>query len=95
MHRYHLDGLTPSTNRCTQDKLSYLVELVEQCWRDERPLLIGTTSVNESELILAVLRQWSGPEFAQQLAQTQLLNAKPGGACSCGKVQQGYVRWSV
>jgi hypothetical protein len=37
-----------------QDKHLEVVRTVQGCWRAQRPLLIGTTSVNESETVLKV-----------------------------------------
>lgn len=60
-----------------QDKLAYVVSVVESCWASGRPVLIGTSSVNESELVLRVLQEWCSPVFRPQAAHVQLLNAKP------------------
>lgn len=60
-----------------QDKLAYIVSVVEQCWGSGRPVLIGTSSVNESELVLRVLQDWCSPAFRPLAARVQLLNAKP------------------
>jgi len=60
-----------------QDKLAYVVSVVESCWASGRPVLIGTSSVNESELVLRVLQEWCSPVFRPQAARVQLLNAKP------------------
>jgi hypothetical protein len=60
-----------------QDKLAYVVSVVESCWASGRPVLIGTSSVNESELVLRVLQDWCRPEFRPLAARVQLLNAKP------------------
>jgi hypothetical protein len=37
-----------------QVKYLEVVNIVKRCWRAQRPLLIGTTSVNESETVLQV-----------------------------------------
>eukprot|EP00879_Flechtneria_rotunda_P006052 GHRR01006365.1.p1 GENE.GHRR01006365.1~~GHRR01006365.1.p1 ORF type:complete len:696 (+),score=226.05 GHRR01006365.1:193-2088(+) len=60
-----------------KDKLAYVVSVVESCWAAGRPVLIGTSSVNESELVLAVLQGWCRPEYRDIAARVQLLNAKP------------------
>jgi preprotein translocase subunit SecA len=60
-----------------QDKLAYVVSVVESCWADGRPVLIGTSSVNESEVVLQVLQDWCRPAFRQMSQRVQLLNAKP------------------
>lgn len=60
-----------------KDKLAYIVSVVEQCWGSGRPVLIGTSSVNESELVLRVLQDWCSPAFRPLAARVQLLNAKP------------------
>lgn len=60
-----------------QDKLAYVVSAVESCWAAGRPVLIGTSSVNESELVLRVLQEWCSPVFRPLAARVQLLNAKP------------------
>lgn len=60
-----------------QDKLAYVVSVVESCWASGRPVLIGTSSVNESELVLRVLQDWCSPAFRPLAARVQLLNAKP------------------
>lgn len=60
-----------------QDKFAYIVSVVEACWAEGRPVLIGTSSVNESETILAVLQDWCRPAFRQLASRVQLLNAKP------------------
>eukprot|EP00882_Tetradesmus_deserticola_P034317 GHRQ01039331.1.p2 GENE.GHRQ01039331.1~~GHRQ01039331.1.p2 ORF type:complete len:140 (-),score=37.93 GHRQ01039331.1:783-1202(-) len=62
---------------CLQDKLAYLVSVVESCWADGRPVLIGTSSVNESESVLQVLQEWCRPSFRELSLRVQLLNAKP------------------
>ncbi|KAF8056765.1 SECA2 [Scenedesmus sp. PABB004] len=59
------------------DKLAYVVSVVESCWAEGRPVLIGTSSVNESEAVLDVLQGWCRPPFRQLAARVQLLNAKP------------------
>ncbi|KAF8056768.1 secA [Scenedesmus sp. PABB004] len=59
------------------DKLAYMVSVVESCWAEGRPVLIGTSSVNESEAVLDVLQGWCRPAFRQLAARVQLLNAKP------------------
>lgn len=61
-----------------EDKLRYLAQMVEDCWIDQRPLLIGTTSVNESERVLEALARHTPPWLRPQLTKVQLLNAKPG-----------------
>lgn len=61
----------------SQDKLAYVVSVVESCWASGRPVLIGTSSVNESELVLRVLQDWCRPQFRPLAARVQLLNAKP------------------
>lgn len=40
-------------------------------------MLIGTSTVNESELVLRVLQEWCSPPFRPLAARVQLLNAKP------------------
>ncbi|WIA41723.1 hypothetical protein OEZ86_009068 [Tetradesmus obliquus] len=60
-----------------QDKLAYVVSVVESCWADGRPVLIGTSSVNESEAVLQVLQEWCRPAFRAASKRVQLLNAKP------------------
>lgn len=60
-----------------QDKYVYIVSVVEACWEEGRPILIGTSNVNESETVLAVLQEWCRPEFRHMAARVQLLNAKP------------------
>lgn len=40
-------------------------------------MLIGTSTVNESELVLRVLQDWCSPAFRPLAARVQLLNAKP------------------
>jgi hypothetical protein len=60
-----------------QDKLAYVVSVVESCWADGRPVLIGTSSVNESEAVLQVLQEWCRPAFRDMSQRVQLLNAKP------------------
>jgi hypothetical protein len=40
-------------------------------------VLIGTSTVNESELVLRVLQDWCSPAFRPLAARVQLLNAKP------------------
>lgn len=40
-------------------------------------MLIGTSSVNESEVVLRVLQEWVRPGFGGLAARVQLLNAKP------------------
>lgn len=62
---------------CLQDKLAYVVSVVESCWADGRPVLIGTSSVNESEAVLQVLQEWCRPAFRAASKRVQLLNAKP------------------
>ena len=43
-----------------------------------RPLLIGTTSVRESEAVLDVLRRYTDPgRYGLHLESVQMLNAKP------------------
>ncbi|KAG1663910.1 hypothetical protein FOA52_002673 [Chlamydomonas sp. UWO 241] len=61
----------------TQAKHRYLCAVVQQCWSTGRPLLIGTTSVRESETILSTLMQYTEPRYHHHLASVQLLNAKP------------------
>jgi preprotein translocase subunit SecA len=34
-----------------EDKLAYITACIEHCWDKGRPVLIGTTSVNESEKV--------------------------------------------
>lgn len=60
-----------------QDKYAYIVSVVEACWSEGRPVLIGTSTVNESETVLAVLQEWCRPGFKQLASRVQLLNAKP------------------
>eukprot|EP00878_Enallax_costatus_P032914 GHUV01036256.1.p1 GENE.GHUV01036256.1~~GHUV01036256.1.p1 ORF type:complete len:146 (-),score=19.39 GHUV01036256.1:336-773(-) len=61
----------------SQDKYAYIVSVVEACWEEGRPILIGTSNVNESETVLAVLQEWCRPGFRHLAARVQLLNAKP------------------
>ncbi|GAX81593.1 hypothetical protein CEUSTIGMA_g9021.t1 [Chlamydomonas eustigma] len=58
-------------------KYRYLVSVVHQCWAQQRPLLIGTTSVRESETVLAVLHDYAHPRYSKYLDSVQMLNAKP------------------
>ena len=60
-----------------QDKLGYLVQVVQHCWETSRPVLIGTTNVNESEMVLSVLHHWTDTRYSRKLQHIQLLNAKP------------------
>ncbi|GBF93826.1 pre translocase subunit [Raphidocelis subcapitata] len=60
-----------------QDKHLEVVRAVKRCWQQRRPLLIGTTSVNESETVLEVLRTLLGDSSYGALSRVQLLNAKP------------------
>ncbi|KIY95062.1 preprotein translocase subunit SecA [Monoraphidium neglectum] len=60
-----------------QDKHYEIVRIVKGCWQARRPLLIGTTSVNESETVLQVLYDLLGDGWSDQLSKVQLLNAKP------------------
>jgi preprotein translocase subunit SecA len=57
--------------------LAYVVQVVEACWAAGRPVLIGTSSVNESEVVLQVLQEWCHPGFRELASRVQLLNAKP------------------
>lgn len=43
-------------------KLRYLKRVVRRCWLDKRPVLIGTTSVQESEAVLFALTRPSDPD---------------------------------
>jgi hypothetical protein len=43
--------LPPRMYFTEEDKLAYITAAVEHCWASHRPLLIGTTSVNESEKV--------------------------------------------
>lgn len=74
--RLHL-VLLLSALHSLQDKLAYIVNVVENCWATGRPVLIGTSTVNESELVLQVLQEWCKPGFRPLAARVQLLNAKP------------------
>ena len=70
--------------------------VVEQCWASRRPLLIGTTSVTESEAILTLLERYASPEAAAlHLGSVQILNAKPDKVRSesevIAQVGQGFV----
>ena len=48
------------------------------CTMNDRPLLIGTTSVRESEAVLDVLRRYTDTErYGLHLESVQMLNAKP------------------
>ena len=48
------------------------------CSTVHRPLLIGTTSVRESEAVLDVLQRFTDPErYGLHLESVQMLNAKP------------------
>ncbi|KAI8472415.1 MAG: SecA DEAD-like domain-containing protein [Monoraphidium minutum] len=60
-----------------QDKYVEIVRTVKRCWQARRPLLIGTTSVNESEAVLQVLYGLLGDDWADEVSKVQLLNAKP------------------
>ena len=42
-----------------------------------RPLLIGTTSVRESETVLEAIRRYTDPRYDHRLESVQMLNAKP------------------
>ncbi len=60
-----------STPRCA------VTDLVQQCWARDRPVLIGTTTVNESEQVLQVLQQWTSRIYKDKMQRIQVLNAKP------------------
>eukprot|EP00798_Chlamydomonas_sp_ICE-L_P024841 gene24841-10493_t len=59
----------------TEDKFRVLVSEVIRCWKTRRPLLIGTATVAESELIMDVLMEYTGND--ERCQSVQLLNAKP------------------
>ncbi len=58
-------------------KYQYLCNVVQRCWNLQRPVLIGTTSVKESETIMLMLQQLTPKQYHHQLTAVQLLNATP------------------
>ncbi len=53
-------------------------ETMRSCARTRRPVLIGTTSVQQSEVVLRALQRGTSRQaFAQQQDAIQVLNAKP------------------
>ena len=55
-----------------EDKLAYITACIEHCWDKGRPVLIGTTSVNESE---KVREDWEiGVEGADHISSWTFVN---------------------
>ncbi len=48
-----------------------------KCWRQNRPVLIGTTNVKESEMLRSVLQKFGEDTCPEKLERLQLLNARP------------------
>lgn len=57
-------------------KLYDVCKMVQECWARGRPVLIGTTSVSESENVRDWLEAFP-PQFAGKTGTVRVLNAKP------------------
>lgn len=58
-------------------RVKALCSLVEDCWDKFRPVLIGTSSVQESENVLNTILSYTSDKYQLQKNYIQVLNAKP------------------
>ncbi|KAF5842425.1 SecA DEAD-like domain-containing protein [Dunaliella salina] len=58
-------------------RVKALCSLVEDCWDKFRPVLIGTSSVQESEVVLHTILSYTSDKYHVHKNFIQVLNAKP------------------